>query len=390
MSSEREAQLLLMAPSSRREGLTEILRDLGKVREADTLARVRSLARQERPDLVVLHMDADPECLGLCGELDQSYGVRVLVIGPDAGIEALRAAMQAGARDYLAEPVAPGELRAAVARLAQVERRTRRGHIVTVFGTKGGVGKSTLAANLAVVLAERHHQRVALCDLDLEFGCAATLFGLRPTTTIVDVCRHPGAMTLGTIGEAMCHSDHSQVDILAGPPAPDLAAFVDGEGKRDPERNYVQEILRTLRTAYDWVIVDTAVDFGEGVITALDEAERILFVTTPDIPALQNSAKGLDILLERLGYPQEKLSVVLNRGNAGIGLMEDEISSALSHPIRHLLPSDGDVAVRAANIGMPLVLLRGRSPLARAIGRLGGELVHDLERPRVAALGGEG
>ncbi len=389
MSPEREARLLLMAPAHRRDALSEVLKDIGTVREADTPERVRSFARQERPDLVVLHAEADAECLGLCAELEQSYGVRVLVIGRDAGMEALRAAMRAGARDYLVDPVAPGELRSAVARLAQVERRARRGHVVTIFGTKGGVGKSTLAANLAVVLAERHHQRVALCDLDLEFGCAATLFGLRPTASIVDVCRHPGAMTLAAIGEAMSHSDHSQVDILAGPPTPDLAAFVDGEGKRDPERNYVQEILRTLRMAYDWVIVDTAVDFGEGVITALDEAERILFVTTPDIPALQNSAKGLDILLERLGYPQEKLSVVLNRGNAAMGLMEDEISAALSHPIRHMLPSDGDVAVRAANIGMPLVLLRGRSPLARAVGRLGGELVHDLERPRVAALSGE-
>jgi len=389
MSLEREAQLLLMSPTHHRDALAEVLKDVGKVREADTPARVRSLARQERPDLVVLHMDASPEALGLCSELDQSYGVRVLVIGRDSGVDALRQAMQAGARDYLVDPVPPGELRSAVMRLAQVERRTRRGHVITVFGTKGGVGKSTLAANLAVVLADRHHQRVALCDLDLEFGCAATLFGLRPTATIVDVCRHPGAMTLATISEAMSHSDHSQVDILAGPPTPDLAAFVDGEGKRDPERNYVQEILRTLRTAYDWVIVDTAVDFGEGVITALDEAERILFVTTPDIPALQNSAKGLDILLERLGYPEEKLAVVLNRGNAALGLMEDEISAALNHSIRHALPSDGDVAVRAANIGMPLVLLRGRSPLARAVGRLGGELVHDLERPRVAGLGGE-
>ena len=390
MNPDREAVLLLMAPAQQRAALADALRDVGKVREADTPARVRSFARQERPDLVVLHLEADPEGLALCSELDQSYGVRVLLIGAEGGMDAIRAAMQAGARDYLVDPVPPGELRAAVARLAQVERRARRGHVVTIFGTKGGVGKSTLAANLAVVLADRHHQRVALCDLDLEFGCAATLFGLRPTSTIVDVCRHPGAMTLATIGEAMSRSDHSQVDILAAPPTPDLAAFVDGEGKRDPDRNYVQEILRTLRSAYDWVIVDTAVDFGEGVITGLDEAERILFVTTPDIPALQNSAKGLDILLERLGYPQEKLAVVLNRGNAGIGLMEDEIASALSHPIRHMLPSDGDAAVRAANIGTPLVLLRGRSPLARAVGRLGSELVHDLERPRVAGLAGEG
>ena len=376
---ERDPVVLLTAPSSCRDALAKVLRELARVEEADTPQRVRSLVKQERPDLVVLHDNAAPESLELCAELDRTYGMRVVVIGA-GGTEAMRAAMQAGARDYLTDPASPAELRTSVLRLLQAERRARHGHIVTIFGTKGGVGKSTLAANLAVVLADRLHQRVALCDLDLEFGCAATLFGVRPTSTIVDLCRHPGALTPSALAETMSRSTHSQVEILAAPPTPDLAAFVDGEGKRDPERNYVHDVLQGLRALYDWVVVDTAVDFGEGVITALDESELILFVTTPDIPALQNSAKGLDILLERLGYPQEKLAVVLNRGNAGLGLAQDEIAHALDHPIRHMLPSDGEVAVRAANMGMPLVLLRGRSPLARAVARLGEDVLRGLGR----------
>ncbi len=388
MSTEQQPALVLLAPGGRRPELREALREFGRVFEADRPERVRQLVRQEHPDLVVLYMDGSDEILALCAELDQALGTKAVVIGTDANFATMRAAMQAGARDYLAEPIATEELQAAIARLVQGERRAHRGRVVTVFGTKGGVGKSTLAANLAVVLADRQRQRVALVDLDLEFGCAATLFGARPSLTIVDVCRRSGALNLSMVEEVLTRSTHSSVEILAAPTTPDLAAFVDGEGKREPDRNYVQEILRVLRSSYDWVIVDTAVDFGEAVITALDEAERVLFVTTPDVPALQNSAKGLDILLERLGYPQEKLQVVLNRGNAGIGLNGDEIAKVLDHPIQFHLPSDGDVAVRAANLGVPLVRLRGRSALARAIAKVGASLVETRDRShRVSALG---
>ncbi len=386
MSAERQPVFVLCAPAPRRPELRDALQALGRVLEADGPERVRQVVRQERPDLVLLHLAGGDDMLALCTELDQALATRVVVIGPSADVGSIRAAMQAGARDYLGEPITPEELQASVARLVQGERRTRRGRVVTVFGTKGGVGKSTLAANLAVVLAERHHQRVALIDLDLEFGCVATLFGTRPSATIVDVCRRSGAFNLGVIEEAMTRSAHSAVEILAGPPTPDLAAFVDGEGKREPDRNYVQEILRVMRGSYDWVVVDTAVDFGEAVITALDEAERVLFVTTPDVPALQNSAKGLDILLERLGYPQEKLQVVLNRGNSGIGLTSDEIAHVLDHPIHFSLPSEGDVAVRAANLGVPLVRLRGRSALARSIARVGASLMENRDRGRVSAI----
>ncbi len=386
MGDERQPSLALLAPPAQRPALRDALRVFGRVIEAESPDRLRHVVRQDHPDLVLLHTGGGDDVLSLCTELDQALGARVVVIGPGSDVGAVRAAMQAGARDYLADPVAAEDLQAAVARLVQGERRARRGRVVTVFGTKGGVGKSTIAVNLAVVLADRLRQRVALVDLDLEFGCAATLFGARPGMSIVDICRRSGAVSLSTIEEALTRSAHSAVEVLAAPPTPDLAAFVDGEGKREPDRNYVQEILRVLRGSYDWVIVDTAVDFGEAVITALDEAEKVLFVTTPDVPALQNSAKGLDILLERLGYPRDKLQVVLNRGNAAIGLSGDEISHVLDHPIQFSLPSDGDVAVRAANLGVPLVRLRGRSALSRGIARIGMSFVENRDRGRVAAI----
>lgn len=370
-----------------RAELRDELKEVAQILEADNTARAREVLRGHKADIAVIHRDIGEDALLYCAELDQTLGVRVIVVGPTGDTLQMREAMQAGARDYLADPVRPEELLAAISRLSRGDSRVRRGRIATVYSPKGGVGKSMLAVNLAVSLADRFKQKVAIVDLDLEFGSIATLFGMRPPFTIVEICRRSTPINLVSVQEVMARVPGSgDLEILAAPPTPDLAAVVDGEGKRSPERNYVQEILRALRTGYDWVIVDTASDFGEAVITALDEAQRILFVATPDVPALQNAAKGMDILLERLGYPPEKIEVVLNRANAGVGLTEAEIGHALDHPIRHFLPSEGDISVRAANTGVPLVRKRGRSGLARAIGQVAQSLVEPTSRARVGRL----
>lgn len=387
MSDAAATTVLLLVPTQMRAELRDELKEVAQILEADNTARAREVLRGHKADIAVIHRDIGEDALLYCAELDQTLGVRVIVVGPTGDTLQMREAMQAGARDYLADPVRPEELLAAISRLSRGDSRVRRGRIATVYSPKGGVGKSMLAVNLAVSLADRFKQKVAIVDLDLEFGSIATLFGMRPPFTIVEICRRSTPINLVSVQEVMARVPGSgDLEILAAPPTPDLAAVVDGEGKRSPERNYVQEILRALRTGYDWVIVDTASDFGEAVITALDEAQRILFVATPDVPALQNAAKGMDILLERLGYPPEKIEVVLNRANAGVGLTEAEIGHALDHPIRHFLPSEGDISVRAANTGVPLVRKRGRSGLARAIGQVAQSLVEPTSRARVGRL----
>lgn len=379
--------LLLLMSSQKRGEIRGELQDLGKLLEADSVAKAREVLRGQKPDIALIDRELGDETLLYCSELDQTLGVRVILIGPANDTAQMREAMQAGARDYLGEPIRPEELRAAVSRLGRGDSRVRRGRVATVYSPKGGVGKSMLAVNLAVALADRFKQKVAIVDLDLEFGSIATLFGMRPPFTVVELCRRATPITLSAVQEVMARvTGAGDLEILAAPPTPDLAAVVDGEGKRNPERNYVQEILRALRTGYDWVIVDTASDFGEAVITALDEAQRILFVATPDVPALQNAAKGMDILLERLGYPPEKIEVVLNRSNAGVGLTEAEIAHALDHPIRHFLPSEGDIAVRAANTGVPLMRKRGRSGLARSIAQVAQSLTEPAARTRISRL----
>lgn len=404
-----------------------------------------------------------PSALALAGELAAVLGVAFVILADSGDPAAMREAMRDGAADFIFPPFTPAELRqtliTAATRAASsasprpspsvpaepardVPPLRMDGFCVTVFGTKGGVGKTTMAVNLATALAlglsgkrgERaaaagsapagigpggqkagHHPNgprkgagilsavfggqfsssgdetsqargatamrivstgppflaggrpVSLVDLDLEFGGVASFFGLEPTATIHDLCRLDGPLVPSLVHKGLIAAAGNRVYVLAAPPTPELAAEIDGEARRERGRNYVEEIVRQLKVVCSFVVIDTPSTFRESTLTALDLADQVLVVTTPDIPTLQNTAKGLDILLRRLRYPPDKVTLILNRADAAIGLTEKDIAGALGVGVAHRVPSDGRTAVWAANTGHPLILTRRRIPIVESL-----------------------
>lgn len=370
------------------------------VGEAPDGSTAVELARVLRPDVVLMDINM-PGMDGIAAttRIMHEAPTGIVIISVQGEPDYLRRAMQVGARDYLIKPFTCQELVAAIRRAASPSAfgpglgdpapERPLGKIITIFSTKGGVGKSLLAANLAAALSLKTRLRVAAVDLDLEFGILASLFGCRPAGSWLDLCRFSGAMAADHVEKVLCRVNGLPgLAVLAAPPLPHQAAEVDGEGRQDPRRNYVGEVLDILRSQYDYVVVDTAAGFRESVLTALDRADKVLLVTVPEVPALQNTAKGLDILLERLEYPRDKVELVLNRAGGEAGLTVEHVAKSLDHPVRHQIPSDGPAAVWAANAGQPVVLKRGRTALADAIAamarRLMGEAV-PVEEPMAAA-----
>lgn len=346
---------------------------VGETGEGD---QALALALEKIPDCILMGVNLPQmDGVSVCREINRHVHTNVIFVSERSDREVMRQAMVAGARDFLVTPFAAALLTEAIytvcaehgaADMPPGSKGGTKGKVITLFSTKGGVGKSTLATNLAVALGAGT-SRVALADLDLEFGVLASLLGTRPRATIVDLCRLQETIGEDLLRRVMVQAYGLPVDLLASPPSPDLAAEVDGEARRDLSRNYVGEIIDHLRSRYPFVVIDTSTGFRDANLTALDRSDVILLVTTPDIPSLKNTAAGLDILTERLEYGRDKVRVLLNCADTVVGLSPSEIAHALDYPVSYTCPTDVQTALMAANSGRPFTARRARNPLARTL-----------------------
>jgi pilus assembly protein CpaE len=234
------------------------------------------------------------------------------------------------------------------------------GKVVTVFSAKGGVGKTTLATNLAVYIASTG-AKTLLVDLDLMFGDVAISLQVVPNSSIRDISIMQGHLDLqGLQSVAVVHED-SGLDIIAAPSDP-------GDADRIPGA-VVEELIRVARTHYDYVFIDTPPNLTEHVLIACDLSDLTLLVASLDIPAVKNLRLAMNTL-DALGASQDSRALVLNRSDAKVGLRAEDVETALKTPIGASIP--GSIGVPSSiNRGVPIVLAEPRSPVSAAIREIG-------------------
>ncbi|MGE5559828.1 MAG: response regulator [Chloroflexota bacterium] len=340
------------------------------------------------PDVAVISLDLrDVDSLELIRGIASSMRTRILVTSARADRELIDRAGESGAIDFLSKPFLPSEAVEAIrsvavppgsngnpvaaaepaaARQSAPLPPAARGQVVTVFGTKGGVGKSTVAINTAVAISLMTRDKVVLVDLDLEFGSAAAMLGCKSLATIIDLIRARADLRPDVVERVLLNVNGTTMRLLASPPTPDLAAEVEGE-IHPGQGNAITAIITALRQRFDWIVIDTASNFRDVNLTAFDMSDLIYVLTTPDIPTLQNTGKCLDVLLDQLGYDRAKVKLVLNHADAAVGLTPQDVTGGLEYPISHNIPRDNQTAAWAANCGRPFVLDSPKLPISEAI-----------------------
>lgn len=351
--------------------LLELDRTIAVVGEAENGQEVLQLVDLTQPDVVLMDINMPvmdgikaTEMISL-----QHPDVAVIMISVQGEQEYLKKAMMAGAREYMIKPFTADELASTIKRVTELNRKRRevqfkvesqdvRRHkpvVVAIYGAKGGVGRTSVAVNLAVALAHKTREKVALVDLDLQFGDVAVMVNIYPKRTIAELMQETTELD-NELLETYLY-ERNGIKILAAPNKPELAELVNEDG--------VNRVLHSLTQTYDYIVVDTSCGFNDVTLAALDMADTIFMVTTPDLPALKNNKRALEVL-KSLGLG-EKVKLVVNRSTGGYGIDVEDVERAMETQICTTFPSDARSVVTSMNRGLPFVLVESSSPVAKSI-----------------------
>jgi pilus assembly protein CpaE len=351
------------------------------VRAADPDEAMAAVAAEGRDVLAAIFGPsiADRDALALAGALQQGTpDISVVVIRRQESGELIRQALRVGIKDVLSSTSDETAIRTAAARAIEIARTLRGrlgggaptdpaggralGKIVTVFfSSKGGCGKTFLSTNLAVALSQGGAE-VALVDLDLHFGDVAIMLHLFPSHTIYDATQNP-ALDAMTLKSFLTHHD-SGIWTLVAPTEPTAADTINPGA--------IGTILRLLRTAFDYVVIDTPPAFSEPVLAAFDESDWLVMLATLDVPSVKNLRLTLQTM-ELLHFPKSRIRVVVNRADSKVGLRLPDVEKLLSSPVDTTIPSSRSVPL-SVNKGSPIMLEEPKGSVAESIRRVAAQL----------------
>jgi len=247
------------------------------------------------------------------------------------------------------------------------KKKKSKGKLMTVFSTKGGVGKTAIATNLAVCMAQRFRSSVVILDLDFQFGDVGVMLKLQPQHTVYDAALMSDTLDVKTLASFFTVNG-TGVKALLAPLEPELADLIAGSS--------TEKIVKLSRELGSYVIIDTPPSFNDNVLAALEESDQIYLVGTMDVPSIKNLKLCLHTL-QLLGYPKEKSELIINRMQRHSGLSIDEIEKALETKALLTIPQDRLVPV-SVNKGIPVVLNAPKAPFSKSIYQLS----RILENPR--------
>jgi pilus assembly protein CpaE len=368
------------------------------VGSADGGQQAVEFAKRDKPDVILMDINM-PDMDGItateiiANTVPESPIIMMSVQGEQ---DYLRRSMLAGAREFLVKPFSADELVNAIRHVHEIEKVKRaryqqaapapqptgggggaqgqslrqvlepeRGKIITFFSPKGGVGRTTIATNLAVALHQSTGKPVCLVDGSLPFGDIAVILNMSPKAkTIADLV---GAFDQvdAEVLETVLVSHSTGIKVLLAPPTPEAAELITGAN--------IKKILETLRESYAYVVVDTWPSFQEQVLTMLDVADVILTLMTLEITSLKNVRVFLEIA-EKLGYDDQKVQLVANRNDSSGGIKASDVEASLARKIPHTIVSDGRALVLAVNRGVPFVISHRESQVAKDVFALADKL----------------
>ena len=326
------------------------------------------------PDILVFQLSAvgKEEIASLLENPDELRPDTIL-IGPPADVDCMKMAMKAGVTEYLEEPVKESDLVEAVEKLtaksiqADVPRQ-REGEIFAIVSAKGGSGASFLAANLAHVMCSTEGHRVALIDLDLQFGSLAQYLDMTP---------EHGFMPALDMAE---HLDETAANAYMAKHASGLSLLSPLEDEiilpRDVPLEHFGRLLDLLKRSYDRIVIDLPRQIDELSAEVYERANQILLVTQQEVASVRDAQRLRTLIRNELSIPEERITLVINRYDKNSIVELDDISRSLnvSKEDMIIVPNSYRSVAESINVGVPMFDHSRSSVVTKALMKMNSRL----------------
>ena len=372
-----------------RENLQKLLyfeSDIEIVGTAENGQQAIERARTLRPDIVLMDINM-PDMDGITASHEivrLAPGSQVIMMSVQSEADYLRRSMLAGAVDFLTKPFTSEELSSSIYRVHKANRRpaapampevdagapvavgteayrsSQEGKLLLVYSPKGGTGCSTIAANLAIALAQVTSKRVALVDASFQFGDAGVLLNLQGSQSILEATNRIDELDSDLL-TVLLATHTSGIKVLAAPPSP-----VDSD---TISPTAYKKVLTRLQKTFDYIVLDTWSYLDDMVLAAIDLAERILLVMTPEIPAVKSTKQFFEIA-EALEFPIDRIDLILNKVYPRDGVRAGQIENSMKHKIRAQFDFEPQAIRQAVNQGTAVIAHSPSHPFSQGLLRL--------------------
>lgn len=346
----------------------DVANELQRIIRSMNQFRILNHDDQEPAELLILEIQeqADKAFDVIRSLLGTGMVGEVFVTSSSSAPDFLLNAMRSGTREFFLQPLQEADVAQALERfmkrreqLKSDRRSLKNGKIIDVIASKGGVGNTTLAVNLAIDLSGLERQlSVALVDMNLLFGEVPLFLDFDPTYHWGEIARNISRLD-STFLMSVLHKHHSGVYVLPSP------SQLSGNFEGTPE--IMERLLRLMRTVFDYVVIDSGHVTDEVSMKILEMADTVLLTATLSLPCLTNVSRFLKLFCD-LGYPlEDQVKIIVNRfvKNADIGIKDAEKS--IGKEVFWVIPNDFSLTMSAINQGKPLSEFSSRSEVARSI-----------------------
>ena len=330
--------------------------------------RLQHVEDTELPRLIIIDMASDRHKTFSRLQVIRNAAptTEIFVTAVDTDADVLLHVLRAGVQEFLPQPLRKEELCQALERFeerckANRPLSTKRGKLINVLGSKGGIGTTTIAINLAVSLqAVNPHRSVVVVDLNLQCGDAALFLDIEPLHTLSDITSDPSRLDMTFLMSIM--SRHASGLYL-------LPAAEQVEEMSDWMPECVERSLELLQSKFDYVILDSGHLFDDITLTVLNRPSTLLLVSTLSLPVVRHT-KRLVTLLSHFNYPAENIKIIVNRYKSKHGISLQDFQDSVKHIPFGVIPNDYITAVSSMNRGRTLADIRRRAQITKSIKKL--------------------